>query len=174
MSRSNCGWRDPDVPGFATIVRAVFFLPLQLAALAFSVATLSAQSSDLADLERAAAARPADVQTQRRLAAAYETAGRRVDALTAWARVTELAPQLPGVTDLLDKVAEGIAVEGMESLTPALGKLPDRERRILQLRFYGNLTQSQIAAQLGISQMHVSRLLARTLARLREELQAEE
>ena len=65
-------------------------------------------------------------------------------------------------------------VDMHESLTPALGKLPDRERRILQLRFYGNLTQSQIAAQLGISQMHVSRLLARTLARLREELQAEE
>ena len=65
-------------------------------------------------------------------------------------------------------------VEMHESLTPALAKLPDRERQILQLRFYGNLTQSQIAAQLGISQMHVSRLLARTLARLREELLVEE
>ena len=38
------------------------------------------------------------------------------------------------------------------------------------LRFFGNLTQSQIAAELGISQMHVSRLLARTLAQLRERL----
>ena len=65
-------------------------------------------------------------------------------------------------------------VEMHESLTPALARLPERERRILQLRFYGNLTQSQIAAQLGISQMHVSRLLARTLARLREELLVEE
>ena len=64
-------------------------------------------------------------------------------------------------------------VEMHESLTPALAKLPERERRILQMRFYGNQTQSQIAAQLGISQMHVSRLLARTLARLREELLAE-
>jgi RNA polymerase sigma-B factor len=61
-------------------------------------------------------------------------------------------------------------VEMHESLGPALAQLPERERRILQLRFYGNLTQSQIAAQLGISQMHVSRLLARTLARLREQL----
>jgi RNA polymerase sigma-B factor len=64
-------------------------------------------------------------------------------------------------------------VEMHESLTPALAKLPERERQILQMRFYGNQTQSQIAAQLGISQMHVSRLLARTLARLREELLAE-
>jgi RNA polymerase sigma-B factor len=61
-------------------------------------------------------------------------------------------------------------VELHESLTPALDRLPDRERRILQLRFYGNMTQSQIAAQVGISQMHVSRLLARTLTRLRQEL----
>ena len=60
-----------------------------------------------------------------------------------------------------------------ESLTPALARLPERERRILQLRFYGNLTQSQIAEQLGISQMHVSRLLSRTLARLREDLLTE-
>jgi RNA polymerase sigma-B factor len=61
-------------------------------------------------------------------------------------------------------------IELHESLGPALDALPERERRIIQLRFYGNLTQSQIAAQLGISQMHVSRLLARTLGRLREQL----
>jgi RNA polymerase sigma-B factor len=42
------------------------------------------------------------------------------------------------------------------------------------LRFFGNLTQSQIAAELGISQMHVSRLLARTLAQLRDRLTQEE
>ena len=56
-----------------------------------------------------------------------------------------------------------VDVELHESLGPALATLPERERRILQLRFYGNRTQSQIAAELGISQMHVSRLLARTL-----------
>jgi RNA polymerase sigma-B factor len=64
-------------------------------------------------------------------------------------------------------------VEMHESLGPALARLPEREQRILQLRFYGNHTQSQIAGQLGISQMHVSRLLSRTLARLREELLAD-
>lgn len=57
-----------------------------------------------------------------------------------------------------------------ESLNPLLTELPDRERRIVLLRFYGNLTQSQIAVRFGISQMHVSRLLSRSLARLRQGL----
>jgi RNA polymerase sigma-B factor len=65
-------------------------------------------------------------------------------------------------------------VEYRESIKPLLDSLPARERRILMLRFFGNLTQSQIAAELGISQMHVSRLLARTLAQLRERLLLDE
>ena len=65
-------------------------------------------------------------------------------------------------------------VEYRESIKPLLDSLPPRERRILMLRFFGNLTQSQIAAELGISQMHVSRLLARTLAQLRERLMLDE
>jgi RNA polymerase sigma-B factor len=56
------------------------------------------------------------------------------------------------------------------SLRPALARLTPQLRRIVTLRFYGNQTQSQIAAQLGISQMHVSRLLARALAVLRKDL----
>jgi RNA polymerase sigma-B factor len=62
------------------------------------------------------------------------------------------------------------SVETHEALGTALAGLSDRERRLVQLRFYGNLTQVQIAEQLGISQMHVSRLLARTLERLRDAL----
>jgi RNA polymerase sigma-B factor len=65
-------------------------------------------------------------------------------------------------------------VEYRESIKPLLDSLPARERRILMLRFFGNLTQSQIAADLGISQMHVSRLLARTLAQLRDRLMLDE
>jgi RNA polymerase sigma-B factor len=60
-----------------------------------------------------------------------------------------------------------------ESLLPLLARLPDRERLILQLRFCGNQTQSQIAERIGVSQMQVSRLLARTLLDLRTELLAE-
>ena len=61
-------------------------------------------------------------------------------------------------------------VEYREALRPLLAELPQRERAILVMRFYGNLTQAQIGERIGISQMHVSRLLARTLASLRERL----
>jgi RNA polymerase sigma-B factor len=54
-----------------------------------------------------------------------------------------------------------------EALRGLVADLPERERRILHLRFYQELTQAQIGTELGISQMHVSRLLARTLDRLR-------
>lgn len=60
-------------------------------------------------------------------------------------------------------------VENREALYPALSKLPSRERSIVEMRFFGDLTQSQIAERLGISQMHVSRLLAASLRALREE-----
>jgi RNA polymerase sigma-B factor len=59
-------------------------------------------------------------------------------------------------------------VEIRESLKPLLAELPEREKQILMLRFFRNMTQSQIAEEVGISQMHVSRLLTRTLGQLRE------
>jgi RNA polymerase sigma-B factor len=64
-------------------------------------------------------------------------------------------------------------VEYRQALTPLLTALPERERRILLLRFFDGLTQTEIAAQVGISQMHVSRLLAATLAQLRSHLVAD-
>ena len=54
------------------------------------------------------------------------------------------------------------------ALSPLIAKFPPRERMILHLRFFEGMTQSEIASRLGISQMHVSRLLARSLAQLRE------
>jgi RNA polymerase sigma-B factor len=59
-------------------------------------------------------------------------------------------------------------------LAPGLRVLDERERRILHLRFFEGLTQSQIAQQVGISQMHVSRLIRRSLEKLREEIASEE
>ncbi|MDX6224274.1 MAG: polymerase sigma-B factor [Frankiales bacterium] len=73
---------------------------------------------------------------------------------------------------VVDESLEG--VEYRESLKPLLEKLPAREKKILMLRFFRGMTQSQIAAEIGISQMHVSRLLARTLTQLREGLLVEE
>jgi RNA polymerase sigma-B factor len=64
-------------------------------------------------------------------------------------------------------------VEQRVTLDPLLARLPVRERRILQLRFGQGLSQSQIAAEVGISQMHVSRLLTRSLGTLREALTEE-
>ena len=64
-------------------------------------------------------------------------------------------------------------VEHRESLAPLLAALPGRNRQILLLRFFGGMTQTEIGARVGISQMHVSRLLARTLAQLRRELAAD-
>jgi RNA polymerase sigma-B factor len=62
-------------------------------------------------------------------------------------------------------------VEYRETLAPLLDELPERERTILLLRFFGNMTQTQIAERVGVSQMHVSRLLAQTLVGLRERMQ---
>ena len=82
------------------------------------------------------------------------------------------APAVAESLGMVDEALEG--VEYRESLKPLLEQLPPREKRILLLRFFGNMTQSQIATELGISQMHVSRLLARTLAQLREGLTSED
>jgi len=57
------------------------------------------------------------------------------------------------------------------SLPSAMSCLTDRERRIIILRFYGNMTQASIAEQTGISQMHVSRVLAAALGKLRARLE---
>jgi len=74
----------------------------------------------------------------------------------------------PSWLDSLGQEDEGMEhVELRESLRPLLAGLPPREQQILVLRFFRQQTQSQIAEQVGISQMHVSRLLTRTLERLR-------
>lgn len=62
------------------------------------------------------------------------------------------------------------AAEARADLADAMGELPARERLILHLRFRDDLTQAQIAERVGVSQMHVSRLLRTTVASLREEL----
>jgi RNA polymerase sigma-B factor len=58
-------------------------------------------------------------------------------------------------------------------LAPGFKVLDERERKILHLRFFSGLTQSQIAAEIGISQMHVSRLIRRSLEKIREEIAEE-
>lgn len=69
----------------------------------------------------------------------------------------------PGFDVVVDRVA----------VRPCLEALPERERTILYLRFFQGMTQSGIAEELGISQMHVSRLLSTCFAHLREEVLAD-
>ncbi|MEU8217334.1 SigB/SigF/SigG family RNA polymerase sigma factor [Micromonospora taraxaci] len=76
----------------------------------------------------------------------------------------ELADTLGGDDHEFDLVELRVA------LGPALAALPEREREILSLRFHGNLTQAEIADRVGVSQMHVSRLITRSLATLRRHL----
>jgi RNA polymerase sigma-B factor len=81
------------------------------------------------------------------------------------------APDAASLADVLGE--EDPEVEhtlDMESVAAHWGELPRREQRILLLRFYGDMTQAEIGQQLGISQMHVSRLLAHALGHLRRRL----
>ncbi|MEW1908222.1 SigB/SigF/SigG family RNA polymerase sigma factor [Kitasatospora sp. NPDC085895] len=104
--------------------------------------------------------------------AAGLTAGRayRSDSLDA---LREDSPDEPG-SSLLDRLgacdADFDLVDFRESVRPLLQELPERERTVLKLRFWGGHTQSEIAARIGVSQMHVSRILAATLRQLRERL----
>jgi RNA polymerase sigma-B factor len=66
--------------------------------------------------------------------------------------------------------AELEAVDNHITVAGLLSHLPDREQRMLAMRFYGNRTQAEIAAEFGLSQMHVSRLLSRALGWLREAM----
>jgi RNA polymerase sigma-B factor len=74
-----------------------------------------------------------------------------------------------GAEELQYEVSEDRAL-----LAPGFRVLDERERKILHLRFFEGLTQSQIAQQVGISQMHVSRLIRRALEKIREEIATEE
>ena len=78
---------------------------------------------------------------------------------------SSFADQLGGEDEQLEML------ENRASLAPEMAKLPEREQTILYLRFFKGQTQSEIADKLGISQMHVSRLLNRTLMKLREALE---
>ncbi|WGP08427.1 RNA polymerase sigma factor SigF [Streptomyces sp. SH5] len=65
-------------------------------------------------------------------------------------------------------------VENLHALAPLLDELDERERRIIDMRFGQEMTQAQIGAELGISQMHVSRLLSRMLGKLRSGMLVQE
>jgi RNA polymerase sigma-B factor len=79
------------------------------------------------------------------------------------------------VADIVAVEEEGYATgEDRALLARGYGALDERERRILELRFRDGLTQTEIASEVGISQMHVSRLIRRSLERMRDAIEAEQ
>src|ERR687884_1131727 len=99
----------------------------------------------------------------------------------AYTTVSLSAPSAGGENDDLDPLEslgelehEYEVSEDRAVLAPGWRVLDDRERKILHLRFFEGLTQSQIAEQVGISQMHVSRLIRRSLEKIREEIAADQ
>ena len=93
---------------------------------------------------------------------------RSLDAPVSDSREDTLAETLGFDDEAFDRVEDGSVVAA------GLAALGERERRIVELRFYREMTQAQIAAELGISQMHVSRLLRRSLAVMRGRIEAQE
>ena len=93
----------------------------------------------------------------------------RIRSIDAPVSSADSAPRM--VSDTMGAVDEGFdRICDLETIRPLLAALPEREKTVLYLRFFDSLTQSQIAEQIGVSQMHVSRILERTLRRLREQL----
>ncbi len=134
---------------------------------------LSAAGTELSQrLGRAPSARELAAHLDLPIDAVYEG----LEAATAYQAVSLSDPLGAGSEDvpLADALGDDDdafeRVDNREAVRPLLAALPERERRILVLRFFGNLSQTQIAEQVGISQMHVSRLLARSLSRLRRQL----
>jgi RNA polymerase sigma-B factor len=138
----------------------------------------AALSSATSDLTQSMGRSPTVAELATHLKIGEEEVLEGLESANAYTAVSIEASDGEGGLTVADTLgADDLSLEGVEyreSIKPLLDSLPPRERRILMLRFFGNLTQSQIAAELGISQMHVSRLLARTLAQLRERLMQDE
>ncbi len=114
----------------------------------------------------------------RHLGASEQQVTAALQTTTAYAPVSLNSPRRESgaeLGDLLGAPDRGIeAVDDRITVAVLLRRLPPRERRLLTLRFYGNMTQAEIAAELGISQMHVSRLITRALTWLREAMLSDE
>jgi RNA polymerase sigma-B factor len=98
-----------------------------------------------------------------------------LDSTNAYSTRSLNAPFEDGAESLSDKLGEDETgyeeIEDGQLVAAGLEALDERERRIVELRFFDEMTQSQIAAEIGISQMHVSRLLRRALATMRGRIE---
>lgn len=108
------------------------------------------------------------------LGVSEEAAGEAVSAGLAYRTVPLDAPRGRGGQPISDTLGDADThldqIDDRETLRSLLRGLPERERTVLLLRYFESLSQTQIAERVGISQMHVSRVLTKSLARLRSQL----
>jgi RNA polymerase sigma-B factor len=127
------------------------------------------------DLNQELARSPTIAEVAERTGLEEDAVLEAMEALQAYSTVSLDAPAEDDRTRL-ETVGEPDAaldlLESWSSLAPYVRDLPPRERRLLYLRFFQDKTQAEIATTLGISQMHVSRLLATTLQQLRTRVEA--
>ena len=140
-------------------------LHLELAKIVSTLGQELGRSPTVAEIAKAAGTSEENVLEGLEIAQAYNFTSLDAPIDSDDAGSTSFADQLGSEDDQL------LNLEYRAALAPEMAKLPERERRILYLRFFKGMTQSEIADKLGISQMHVSRLLNRTLMRLREALE---
>jgi RNA polymerase sigma-B factor len=149
-----------DTAWSVRVPRRLQELKLNLATASADLAQVLQRSPTTAEVAARLGVTPTEVLQARSVATAY--------------RPVSIQQPTPGrddlyLIDLLPVTDDGIeAVDNRETLRVLLAELPDREQRVIRMRFYADMSQSQIAAEIGVSQMHVSRLLTRTLARLHD------
>ncbi|MGI9032890.1 MAG: RNA polymerase sigma factor SigF [Acidimicrobiales bacterium] len=141
------------------VPRRVQELHLRLASVVGTLSQQLGRSPTIGEIAQAASASEEDVLEAIEAGHAYRFTS--LDAPSGSDDEGTLAAQLGSDDQAL------VASEHRMALSPLIANFPRREQMILHLRFFEGLTQSEIAARLGISQMHVSRLLARSLAQLR-------
>jgi RNA polymerase sigma-B factor len=140
-------------------------LNLQLTSLVDQLSSSLGRSPTIAELAKAASVEPEEV----------------IEALEAGQAYTALSLSAPAGDDpdtalehtIADPEAVFAAADDRDFIARGLSALDKRERTIVELRFFSGLSQSQIAQELGISQMHVSRLIRRALEKIRLELSVE-
>jgi RNA polymerase sigma-B factor len=140
-------------------------LKLQLAKASDDLAQLQRRSPTTAELAARLGVTPQEVLLARAAATAY--------------RPVSVDQPAPGhddlcLIDLLPVTDHDVeAVDNRETLCMLLAELSSRERLVIRMRFYSDMTQAQIAAQIGVSQMHISRMLARSMTRLHDGMLAD-
>lgn len=147
-------------------------VPRRLQELRLSLTTATSELSQ--ELGRS----PTVKELAERIGVSEESVLEGLESANAYATLSLDAPEGSGerqtsVVDSLGDYDDALAlVEDRETIKPLLDLLDERSRTILGLRFFRGMTQSQIAAEVGISQMHVSRLLSKALQTLREEIES--